>query len=138
MPTVVITPDAQGRILLSPERADVVGNVRSEQRSGQPSFGFWDNAEDTVSWTIRFPTAGKYKVQTACASVRGEIGFVVEVGQQTLSGVAGRTGSWDDFAEVDLGILTAEEPGDVLVRVRPADPARWQPINMRTITLTPQ
>jgi alpha-L-fucosidase len=138
MPPVVITPDAQGRILLSPETADVVGNVRSEQRSGQPSFGFWDNAEDTVSWTVRFPTASKYRVQTTCASERGDIGFVVGVGQQTLNGVARRTEGWDDFAEVDLGILTVERPGDVLVRVRPKNPASWQPINMRTITLTPQ
>jgi alpha-L-fucosidase len=138
MPPVLITPDAQGRIALSPESADVVGNVRAEQRRGQPSFGFWDNASDSVSWTVRFPNAGKYNVQTACASARGDIAFVLEVGRQTLNGVASRTASFDDFAEVDLGILTVEEPGDVLVRGRPKEPAQWQPINLRTITLTPQ
>ncbi|HOB32182.1 MAG TPA: hypothetical protein PKH32_04805, partial [Verrucomicrobiota bacterium] len=73
----------------------------------------------------------------ACASVHGDIGFVVEFGRQTL-GVARRTQSWDNFAEVDLGVLVVREPGDVPVRVRPKDAGLWQAVNLRTITLIPE
>jgi len=138
MPPVIVTPDARGRIQLSPDAAELAGNVRPERRGGQLSFGFWDNPQDSVSWTVRFPAAGRFRVRTACASVHGDIGFVVEFGRQTLSGVARRTQSWDNFAEVDLGVLVVREPGDVPVRVRPKDAGLWQAVNLRTITLIPE
>jgi alpha-L-fucosidase len=134
----VITPDAQGRITLSPDTADLSGKVGVEQRDGQPNFGFWDAAADSVSWTVRFPGAAKYKVQTACASVHADVDFTVEVGKQLLSGVAGKTGGWDVFAVVDLGSLTIEAPGQAQVRVRSKDPASWKPINLRAITFVPE
>ena len=132
----VITPDAHGQIILSPETADLNGKVGVEQKGGQPNFGFWDDPADSVSWTVRFPAAGKYSVRTECATVHDNVPFVIELGKQMVNGVAAHTGSWDQFAAVNLGTVTVEAPGQVQVRVRPQDPARWQPINLRAITLT--
>jgi alpha-L-fucosidase len=134
----VITPDAQGKITLSPDSADLNGHVQVEHRGGQPNFGYWDNAGDSASWTVRLPAAGKYNVQTACASPNGDVGFVVEVGKQMANGVAAKTGSFDDFAVVKLGSITVDAPGQVQVRVRSKEPTQWQAINLRAITLVPE
>ena len=137
-PTAAIAPDAQGKITLSPEAAELNGKVQVEQKGGQPNFGYWDNADDSVSWNVRFPAPAKYKVQTTCASLNGDVGIVVEVGNQVLSGVAARTGSWDNFAAVNLGSLNVDAPCQVPVRVRAQEPGRWQAINLRAITLVPE
>jgi alpha-L-fucosidase len=131
----VISADAHGKIILSPETADLNGKVQVEQKGGQPNFGFWDDPADSVSWTVRFPAAGKYSVRTACATVHGDVPFVIEIAGQMVNGVATNTGSWDQFAAVNLGTVTVEAPGQVQVRVRSQDPARWQAINLRAITL---
>ena len=69
--------------------------------------------------------------------MNGEIGFVVEMGGQRAVGTTAKTASWDDFAPVDLGTVSAQ-PGEVEVRVRAKDPANWKAINLRAITLTPE
>jgi alpha-L-fucosidase len=134
----VITPDATGKITLSPDGADVTGRIQVEQKGGQPNFGYWDSGDDSVAWTVHFPASGKYHVQTACASVHGDVDFVLAVGNQTLSGIAAKTGSWDDFAAVNLGNVAIENPGNLTVRVRAKDPAHWQAINLRAITFVPE
>ncbi|HEV2211441.1 MAG TPA: alpha-L-fucosidase [Verrucomicrobiae bacterium] len=137
-PVDVITPDAQGRITLPPDGAEISGNVQVEQRNNQPNFGFWDNPSDSVSWTVRFPAAGTYNVETTCATVHGDAPLVVEVGSQATSGVVHQTGSWDNFAPVNLGRVTVPGPAQVQVRVHPKDPGTWHAINMRALTLAPE
>ncbi len=134
----VITPDAHGRITLSPDTAELKGQIQVEQKGGQSNLGYWDDAGDSVSWTARFPAPGKYKVQTGCASPHGDVDFVVEFGRQTLNGVAAKTSSYDEFVSVDLGTVTIDAPGQLQVRVHPKDSARWQAINLRAVTLTPE
>ena len=138
LPVTAIVPDIKGKIFLSPDSADLNGSVKVEERGGQPNFGFWDNAADSVNWTVRFPAARKYTVQTAAASPNGDVSFVVEVGGQTAAGVAAKTADWDDFAVVKLGSVTVDASGQLQVRVRPKDPAQWKPINLRAITLVPE
>ena len=138
LPVTAIVPDIKGKISLSPDSADLNGSVKVEERGGQPNFGFWDNAADSVNWTVRFPAARKYTVQTAAASPNGDVSFVVEVGGQTAAGVAAKTADWDDFTVVKLGSVTVDASGQLQVRVRPKDPAQWKPINLRAITLVPE
>jgi hypothetical protein len=48
-----------------------------------------------------------------------------------------RTASYDDYAPVDFGVI--EVPAGVrILRVRPADPASWKPLNLRALTLRPE
>jgi alpha-L-fucosidase len=138
MPVVALTPDPTGKITLSPDAADTTGGVHVEQRGGEPNLGFWDDAADSVSWTVRFPTAGRYRVQTSCATVHGDIGFVLELGDQKTEGVARNTGDWGSFATVDLGSVTVGSAGQFTIRVQPKDPAHWKGINLRAITLVPE
>jgi alpha-L-fucosidase len=138
LPISAIVPDAQGKVTLSPDTADLNGNVGVEERGGQPNFGFWDNAADSVSWTVQFPSARRYKVQTTASSPNADVAFVVEVGGHTAAGVAAKTAGWDDFVVVNLGNVAIETAGQIQIVVRPKDPARWKAINLRTITLVPE
>lgn len=138
VPVVAISPDAQGKIVLQPDSADTVGNVGVEQRGGELNFGFWDNPSDSVSWTVRFPTAGKYRVKTSSAAVHGDAALVLEAGGKMVSGKVPKTSDWDNFVPVDLGTLQIDTPGQLQVRVRPKDAASWHAINLRAITLLPE
>ena len=138
LPVAAIVPDAAGRITLSPASAELDGRLQVEERGGQPNLGYWDQARDSASWTVQFPAAGNYEVRTTTASPNGDIPFLVEVGGQTAAGIAAKTSGWDDFVSVSLGSVTVQSAGQLQVRVRPQTAARWQPINLRTITLEPQ
>jgi hypothetical protein len=137
-PATVVQPDARGNLVLSPLDADLDGRVQAEQKGGQWNFGYWDNSKDSVSWTVRFPTAGKYHVRTACASEAEGVSFVVAVGSQELSGTATKTGGWDDFVPMDLGTVSVPAPGKLQVRVHSKDPSKWRAINLRALTFTPE
>jgi alpha-L-fucosidase len=136
-PITIISPDDRGRITLSPDVADTEGGVHVEMSDGQPNFGYWDNAHDSVSWNVRFPAAGRYKLQTSCACLDGPVGFVVELGAAGVTGLAPQTGDWNNFRVVNLGSVTVQS-GQMQVRVRSQDPSKWNPINLRAITLTPE
>ncbi len=70
--------------------------------------------------------------------MHGAVDFVVEVGDQMLSAVASKTESWDDFAAVNVGSVNVAGAGQLEVRVHAKEPAQWQAINLRTITLSPE
>ncbi len=137
-PVSVITPDSQGRFVLSPDTADTTGRVQVERHGGQSNFGFWDNGSDTVSWMVQFPKAGNYKVQTACASMNDGVAFTVSVGGQVANAIAVQTGDWGKFAPLDLGSVAIEKPGRFEVRVQAKDRAHWHAINLRALILTPE
>lgn len=137
-PVSVITPDARGKITLSPESADTIGRVQVEQRGGQSNFGFWDSGADSVSWTVQFPAAGRYELVTSCASMHGDVALAVDVGGQTVVGQAHKTANWDDFAPVNLGSVAVAAAAQAQVRVHSPNPASWHAINMRAITLVPE
>ncbi len=133
-----ITADAQGGFALSPLDADFDGNqIQSEKRGDQPNIGFWDNANDSAIWNVNVAKPGTFTVRTACATEAGGSDFAVEIAGQQLVGHAAKTGSWEQYAEVNLGTVEIKTPGVIQVKVHPKDPATWKPINMRAILLTP-
>ena len=138
IPITPVTPDAQGRLTLSPLDAELTGALRTENKGGQENFGFWDNGNDFAVWNVRFPTPGKFHVSTACATQNDGGEFVVEVGDQQLTGRAAKTGGWDDFVAVDLGTVEIKTAGPAKVKVRPKEAARWKSINLRAIEFKPE
>lgn len=133
----VFTPDAQGRLKLSPDDADLHGNLKPESQGGAPNLGYWDSASDWASWKVKFKEPGRFKVTTAFATVHPESVFVVEAAGQALEGKAVQTGSWETFKPVELGVLEIKQAGEVEVKVRPRDAQSWKSINLRSIDFTP-
>ena len=42
--------------------------INHENQGGQPNIGFWDNAQEWVSWKVNFKAAGKFRVTASCAA----------------------------------------------------------------------
>jgi alpha-L-fucosidase len=137
VPTAALTPDAKGNLVLSPDDAELDGGVKTEAQGGQPSIGFWDNPQDSVSWKVRFPQAGTYEVTTACAASAGPSELAIDVAGQKVAARISQTKSWSDFLPVSFGKVTISAPGELVVTVRAANAARWKAVNLRAVKFTP-
>jgi alpha-L-fucosidase len=134
-----IAPDAQGKVTLDAGEAEMHGNqVQTEKRGERENIGFWDRADDWVSWTVRFPKAAAYEVTACCAAQAGASELSLEAAGQTLTGQAPQTKSWEDYKPVSLGKLEIKAAGDQVLRLRPRDAKTWRALNVTTVTLTPQ
>jgi alpha-L-fucosidase len=134
----VLKPDAEGRLTLNAEDADLHGNqIKLEEQGGKSDIGFWDNREESVSWTAQIAKAGAYKVSAEVAVLGGDANFVVEVGGQSLNARVPATGGWDRFATTELGTVDLKSPGRLEVKVRSTEGVDWHPINLHALTVTP-
>lgn len=126
-----------GTLVLPPAMAKTEGGVQAEQRGEQPNLGYWTNSRGAATWSFEVARPGRYAVATETATPHEGIRFNVEVAGRTLTGEAKKTGSHDAYAPVALGTIDVPAAGKMTLRVAPADPSHWQPLNMRAITLTP-
>jgi alpha-L-fucosidase len=133
-----ISPDARGSLRLGADDADLNGEqIGTEERDGQPNIAFWDRGDDAASWKVSFPKAGVFNVSVSLASIAGNAQFVIQVGDQQLTGTASNTSDWGKFKEITVGQLEIKQPGEQVVKIRPKDPRNWRPMNLRFVKLTP-
>jgi alpha-L-fucosidase len=132
-----ILPDGKGVYTLGADEAELKGGLKTENKGGQPNIGFWDNGNDSATWKVSLKQPGKYTVTASCSRSGGESSFVVEAAGQKLPAIAKSTGSWDKFAQVDVGTLEIKQAGDQTVTVHPADAKTWKAMNLRWLKLTP-
>jgi alpha-L-fucosidase len=133
-----VRPEANGSYVLSADAADLHGDqIKTEAQGGQPNIGFWDKADEWVSWKVKFEKPGSYKVSASTASPNGDIEFVVEGSGQQLAGKAPQTGAWTEFREIEVGQLKIEQAGDQTIKLRPKDASTWKAINLRFVKVTP-
>jgi alpha-L-fucosidase len=139
IPEVVITvsPNARGNFVLKPDDASLNGDqIKVENKGGQPNLGFWDRADESVSWTLAVDKPGTFEVSAAVATVHVGAVFVVDAAGRQLTGQPAQTGSWDEFRTTELGEVRIEKPGKQVVTVRAKDAGSWKAINLRSVTLT--
>lgn len=139
IPQVVITvsPDAQGNFQLVPDDADLHGDqVKTEAQGGQPNIGFWDKADEWVSWNVKVDKPGTFTLSVSCATPHANAEIVAEVAGQKLTGKPAQTAGWADFRVTELGQVEFTEPGVQVVSIRPRDAASWKAINLRWVKLS--
>ena len=62
--------DAKGNFTLAPDDAELHGDqIKVEAQGGQPNIGFWDKAEDWVSWKVKFDKPGTSTVSASCSTI---------------------------------------------------------------------
>jgi CheY-like chemotaxis protein len=131
-------PAAPEVLTLSADAAQLHGQrIRREEKDGQSNIGYWDRADEWVTWTVPFTRPGAFTVRAACATVHVDSELVVEVSGQQLTAKAHQTRDWTDFHVLHLGRIEIERPGEQVLLVRPGDPSTWKPINLRAVELTP-
>jgi alpha-L-fucosidase len=134
----VIHSDAQGNVTFSAVEAKLHGSqLRLETQGGLPDIGFWDNGDESVSWTARIEKAGAFKVNAIVAMLNAKADFVVELDGKIITARAPMTGGRDKFQKVDLGSIQVQSTGNLTVKARANDPATWKAINLNSVRLTP-
>ena len=124
---------ADGTLTLSPESASFQGSVRA-QGGAVPNLGYWDNAQDTVTWSVHFDVPGTYSVETKTSAANGATSFVLDAGAGASAPLsAPKTANWDDFQAV-TGVLKVAG-GDHILTIRSANPAAWHPMNLASVIL---
>jgi alpha-L-fucosidase len=132
-----IHADANGTLTLSADTAELHGDqLKQEAQGGQPNIGFWDRANEWVSWKVNFPKPGPYKLSASYAAQSGSE-FVVEAAGQEIVGKAPATGDWASFRVVQLDQIEIAQPGPQEVKVRPHNAQSWRALNLRFVKLSP-
>lgn len=136
-PHAVGIPAPAGSVTLAPEAAQVHGQVRAEARVEPGNLGYWNGAKDWVSWDAKFEHPGKYRVTALTACPYPGVSLAIEAGGSRLAGKVPQTGSHDDYAPLDFGVVEISQSGTRTIKIRPGDPASWKPINLRTVVFAP-
>ncbi len=135
-PTVV-KPSADGSITLTPFTAEIYGStiVIEEQHK---NLGWWSSADDSVSWTINVPRAGRHSVAWlfACEASAAGNTVVVEAAGKSVRYKVTATPSWDDYKAADLGELELPA-GEVRFTIKPASRPLPALADVKSVTLTP-
>jgi alpha-L-fucosidase len=136
VPVRPVMADADGNLTLLPGTATINGShVQVEQKGGQPNLGFWDSPDESVSWKVKVPSAGRYEVSIDSAALQDSSRFGVIVAGHELDGSPVNTGDWSMFKESSLGSVQIDAAGVQTVELKPRDPATWKAINVRWVKL---
>jgi hypothetical protein len=133
-----VKPTPAGWLQLDAEVADLSGSLQVESKGDVPNIGFWDNPQDTASWSkVKFVKPGSYDVDVLVATPHEGVELAIVVGGQEMSGTVPRTGDFAKFQAVALGKITVKQAGEFTVKARPRDAKTWKAINLSRITLKP-
>jgi len=135
-----IEPAADGSLLLGADDAMIHGRtprVEKKPNADKSNIGFWDSATDWVSWRVKIPKTGAYRVTARISSQGRATPFVVELDDQRVEAESIRTGSWAEFVPVEIGQLTAGGPGLHTLSVKPLSVETWKPIGLLEVKLVP-
>ena len=137
--SAITPPDGRGSFNLLAEAAVLHGDqIKEESQGDQPNIGFWDKADEWVSWKIRVATPGRFAVSASFATPHegGEVSL--GVGGQTISAKVPQTGGWGEFRTTEFGQVNLQQAGEQVVSVRARSADTWKAVNLRAVTLTRQ
>ncbi len=137
--TFFVRSAADGSFVLAARDADVHGHsARYEHGDGKDNIGFWTDAGDWVSWTLRCEHTGEYDVSLVLAAPNDSAGaeFSVELGSHKLAGHVPPTGSWTERKSLTLGRIKLDA-GDQVLAVRPRTKPGYAVMNLFEVKLSP-
>jgi alpha-L-fucosidase len=112
------------------------GTVQYEVSGSRDNIGFWTNPDDWVDWEFRIEKPGKFNLSAVLAAP-APTAFEVSIAGQTVHGDAPVTGDYGAFKPVELGVIEIPAAGNVTLAVHPVKNG-WQPMNLKSIQLTPR
>jgi alpha-L-fucosidase len=111
-------------------------DLRVERHDGQFNICYWTDEDQYVEWSIQVHKPGKFAVSVESAAPDDtECEFLID-GQSFPFAVA-KTGDYGKFEVHALGDLTIPKAGQFSLLVKPVK-GKWQPLNLRAITLKPE
>ncbi|MBM4102436.1 MAG: glycosyl hydrolase [Planctomycetes bacterium] len=131
---------SDGTVILSADRADIHNRMGSdaklETKDGIESIGYWVSSRVCVDWLFQIDKPGRFEVTADLAVDAAKSSFEIIIDDQKQNAEAASTGGYDKFAKTKLGEITLAQAGEHRLQIKPIE-KQWQPINLRTILLTP-
>jgi putative membrane-bound dehydrogenase-like protein len=103
------------------------------------NLGFWSSPQDYAAWTVEVPAAGIYEVvlEYACPDDAAGNRFVLSCRDQFVSGEIRGTGTWDNYAWRDVGMIELPA-GRSRIVLRADGPLSSYLLDLHQIILYPQ
>ncbi len=139
MPVVPTTePDATGRISLEAVQAQIHGNAIYDATN--ESVGHWTDMVTRVSWAVRVPQPGRYRVEVTygCAEDDGGGGrYAIDFAGKRLEAASRVTGGWFNRRTDIIGEIHVTEPGRHDLTVSLVDKPGLAVFDLQRIVLHP-
>lgn len=127
-----VTVNANGGYQLTAALAETHGDgINTETREDIVNLGFWDNPADYATWSVDFLQPGRYEIVAIAATETAPTSLALEVAGQRVVFQVPLTGGWGKFQNIGVGEVMISVPGVATVKVIPADPGTWKPLNLR-------
>jgi alpha-L-fucosidase len=141
-PEIVALTRTNGSFKLVASDAVLQGETLQVQDGGdKANIGYWTNASDSVSWKLKAPAAGEFKVALDYSCEPGSEGstFALEVdGRDSgLRGVVAKTDGWNDFRTITLDGALSLSAGTHTLRIKPLSKPGLAVMNLQSIALSP-
>jgi hypothetical protein len=129
---------ANGAYLLRAEDAVIHGTPHLEAPDGIPNVGYWDSPADFLSWEVELKSAGSYHVVATVATELSDGVLSAELEGSKTQATVPKTGGWQAYTELDLGVLKVTRAGVQSFSLKPVDAQSWKAVNLRSVRLIPQ
>jgi alpha-L-fucosidase len=135
---ILPTAQADGRIMLGAELADIHNSLRAharlEGRGANARIARWDNPETRLSWDFFAKQPGRFAVKAIVAGA-GSGKLSVMAGKESLKAEVPAADAKGERT-IDLGTVTVAQAGDTTIELKP-DKADWKGFDLRGVTLVP-
>jgi putative heme-binding domain-containing protein len=135
---VAVRPDAlRGEFWLLASQCEIYGSTLVFEPQYR-NLGFWQSADDHVTWTLEAADAGEFAVSLdyACDDATAGQALAVEVAGQRLVAKVRGTGNWDTYKTLSIGKVKLD-PGEHRLTVRPDGPLGGALVDLKAVRLRP-
>ena len=120
------------------KKAEIFGSAITFEAPFQ-NIGTWHGKDDYVAWNLELPDEGTFDVWIDWACQAGSEGnsFVLECGDQQISGLAESTITWANYLQKKIGTMRLKQ-GKPRFTIRPgSEDLKGALLDLRTIYLVP-
>ena len=89
-----------------------------------------------MDWSFEIDKPGRFEVYGYMALEPQTSSFEIISGDQKFTATAASTSGYDKFVKTKLGEIKLNRAGEHRLEIKPLA-KQWQPLNLRTIVLTP-
>jgi alpha-L-fucosidase len=111
-------------------------DAKVEEKGGISNIGWWTSSGVTVDWAFNIKQPGQFDLIADIACQEAQSQLEVSIDKQKQAVTIRSTGGYDTFTKVTLTSLTIDKAGPAVLSLKPVE-GKWNPINIRSITLKP-
>ncbi|MDF1656637.1 MAG: hypothetical protein P1U58_03435 [Verrucomicrobiales bacterium] len=114
--------------------------MRYEPNEEKNCLGFWTEVEDWAEWTFDITTTGKFQMSVfyGCGDGAGGSEVAIYLNDQTHEFTVSETGGFQEWKELDLGVVSLDSIGENKLAVIPKSKGEKAVMDVQKIVLTPK